>query len=116
MDTDTTEIFDLNDYLKRVMQDRELGKSLIDEFLSELPGRLDELENAVKAGNAEHARQIAHLIKGEAASISAQKLSRTASMMELAAKNGNLPEQQSILPRLHEEAGLLVVAIDSTIF
>lgn len=115
MDTETRGIFNLADFLNRMMDDRELVKCILDEFLSGLPGKLEALANLVAEGNTREAAVLAHLIKGESASVGAENLSKSACVLELAAKAGNTEELGSNLPALRENAALFMKTIAETV-
>ncbi len=109
------DIFNLEDFLNRMMDDRELAKSILDEFLSGLPGKLEAIANFIAEGNTREVSVLAHLIKGESASVGADNLSKAACVLELAAKAGNTAELAGNLPALRENALLFMKTIAETV-
>lgn len=114
MDTRPPEIFNIEDFLKRMMEDRELAKAILDDFIAELPAKMETLEKHIRNGNAREAAVIAHLIKGEAASIGAEIMNGTAYAMERAAKSENMDELLRNMPCLQENAVSLIKTIEKT--
>ncbi|NTW55834.1 MAG: Hpt domain-containing protein [Chlorobiaceae bacterium] len=115
MDTEPRDIFNLEDFLNRMMDDRELVKSILEEFLSGLPGKIDALANLVTDGNTREAAVLAHLIKGESASVGAENLSKAAHVLELAAKAGNSEKLGCHFPALRDNAELFMKTIAETV-
>ncbi|NTU96469.1 MAG: Hpt domain-containing protein [Chlorobiaceae bacterium] len=112
MNNEPKAILNLEDFLNRMMQDRELVKTILDEFLAELPGKLETLGRLVADGNTREASVLAHLIKGEAASVGAERMSRAAYRLELAAKENNTEEVKNNLPSLEENAALFMKTVE----
>jgi|WetSurMetagenome_2_1015567.scaffolds.fasta_scaffold187168_4 two-component system, sensor histidine kinase and response regulator len=115
MDSEQKEIFNLDDFLNRMMQDRELAKSILDDFIAELPDKLEKLAMHIHRGNTREAADMAHLIKGDAASVGAEKMSLTACTMELAAKAADMDGLLGSLPSLLDNAALFMKTIEVTI-
>lgn len=114
MNISSADIFNFEEFLKRMMDDRELALAILEKFCSDLPGRLAELENHIDGNDIRQTAFIAHLLKGEAANISALMMSRCAHTMELAAKSGNTDEMKNSLASLQENAGILLKSIEKT--
>ncbi|NTV98841.1 MAG: Hpt domain-containing protein [Chlorobiaceae bacterium] len=114
MQNQLTEIFNIEDFLNRMMLDSDLARSILEEFLSELPGKLHSIERHVSQGNTREAAVVAHLIKGEAASVGAERMSRAAYAVELAAKADNIEELRRTFPSLEENASLFVKTAKET--
>ncbi len=82
--------FDLETLLISVCDDRELAEQVVSLFLSDIPIQLDELDEALAAGDAETARRIAHSIKGAAATIGGPFLRDEALECEQLGRDGEL--------------------------
>ena len=67
-------------------------------FLSDVPARLDELEERLAAGDVEAVHRIAHTIKGAAGNVGAVALQSIAARAEAAAKRRALEEVAVLVP------------------
>ena len=76
--------------MKRVMNDEELARAVLDEFLSDLPGQIQQLKDYANAGDVCHVAQQAHKIKGASGSAGGEKLQALANAIEQAAKAGDM--------------------------
>lgn len=68
------EILDINEFLDRVMDDKELVSELLDDFSHVYSEKLKQLKRAVKQRDFEKIHEIAHSIKGAAGNISAKSM------------------------------------------
>ncbi|NTW83168.1 MAG: Hpt domain-containing protein [Chlorobiaceae bacterium] len=112
MNSSSTDIFNFEEFLKRMMDDRELAQIILGKFREDLPGKLVELEKHIDGNDFRQVASLAHLIKGEAANIGADLMSRSAYSLEFAAKSGNMEEMKSASVILHENARLLVKSLE----
>ncbi len=82
--------------LKRFKGESRCLLPLIELFLEDMPQRMEELQQAIKARKMDQARIAAHTIKGVAANLSGLKLQAHAAQIEVSAKqeNGSALEQQ----------------------
>ncbi len=81
-----TELFDKNAFLRKLDDDLELYRELLDDFIQGTDDYLKDIENGVKAGDFEKIRIAAHSIKGSAGSIEAAQMQATAYALEKSAK------------------------------
>jgi len=91
---------DFSAALRWVDDDRALLAELIEIFLEDCPRRLHELEQAVKASNANGVRQAAHSLKGMVAGFGAGPAHGLAFEMEGLGKAGDLSKTSDLLPTL----------------
>ncbi|MBI3230478.1 MAG: response regulator, partial [Burkholderiales bacterium] len=80
-----------------------LGPSLeqaVKPFLEDTPEYLDQLELAVKDGNADKARASAHAIKGSSGNLGAVNLAQIAKQAEEMSLDGQVAEIASLLPHM----------------
>ena len=84
------QIWDEAGMLERLMDDKELVASILDEFLSDIPRQIETLRSHLDAGDVAGAKRQAHTIKGSAANVGAQTLYAIAAEMEQAGRAGNL--------------------------
>jgi HPt (histidine-containing phosphotransfer) domain-containing protein len=94
---------DISAALRWVDDDRELLAELIEIFLEDCPQRLQELDHAVKEGNASGAREAAHSLKGMVAGFDAGSAHRLAAEMENLGKVGDLSKAIGLLSTLQLE-------------
>lgn len=83
-------VFDRASLMNRVMNDQQLARVVIEGFLGDMPGQIEQLKRYVTAGEAHRIEQQAHKIKGAAATVGGEALRAVASAMEQAGKAGNL--------------------------
>jgi CheY-like chemotaxis protein/HPt (histidine-containing phosphotransfer) domain-containing protein len=83
-------VFDLSGVLERMMGDSELAWIVIEAFLLDAPGQIQQLQAFLGSGNVDGSTRQAHSIKGAAATVGAERLRKTAFAMEKAANARNL--------------------------
>jgi signal transduction histidine kinase/DNA-binding response OmpR family regulator/HPt (histidine-containing phosphotransfer) domain-containing protein len=83
---------DLKEATERVMGDTAFLETLVQQFLADLPAQIEELDEALKRGDAETLRQKAHRLKGSASNLSADSVADAACALEQIGREGNLDE------------------------
>ncbi len=83
--------------------DKEFLLEVLDEFIGNLHKQLPKISRAIADDAAEIVSREAHSIKGGAANITADKLSKIARELEKLGKSGDLTGHESIFPRLSLE-------------
>jgi len=83
---DIKTIFDYEKLAMRMGNDDELVQMVIDEFLTDVPARMESIEKSIASHDFETACINAHSIKGSAANLSAQQTSEIANELERMAK------------------------------
>jgi len=83
-------VFDRAALMGRVMNDETLARVVIEGFLGDLPGQIEQLKRYAVAGEVCHVEQQAHKIKGAVAMMGGEALRAVAAAVEEAAKAGNL--------------------------
>jgi HPt (histidine-containing phosphotransfer) domain-containing protein len=86
----TRDLFDTDQFMESLAQDRELAQELIDAFLEDCPRRVGELSEALEGEDVALATKLAHSLKGMCGVVRAGVLVRLALEMEYAGRNGNL--------------------------
>ena len=76
------DVADLNVTLERLDGDRDLLRELADLYIADYPGQLQNLFDAVEAGDIERIKRVAHKIKGTAWSFGAKPASALAARLE----------------------------------
>jgi len=109
-ETETTEtettppsIFDEEALLNRLMGDRELAREIVTCFLEETPRQLAALSARLGTGDLPAAERLAHSIKGAAATVSGDALSKVAQEMEMGGRAGNLQAMSAKLANLERQ-------------
>ncbi len=103
------EVFDEKGMLARLDQDTEIAREIIGQFVVEAPELLANLSTAVQSRDEAGVKLIAHTIKGAAATIGAMRMSRVASIVEQAIKDGlGLAGAESSIPAIGEQYRRLV--------
>ena len=75
-------VLDCEDLTKRLMNDEQLIKNILNTFNNVAPGIIETLRFAVEAENYDLAKKQAHSLKGSAATISAYPLEKIAIELE----------------------------------
>jgi HPt (histidine-containing phosphotransfer) domain-containing protein len=92
-------VFDKAGLFSRLMDDADLVRSVIEIFLSDMPGQLDALDTAVAVGDRESAERLAHSMKGAASNVGGEAFRYAAAAIEDLAHAGDLA---TVVPRLAE--------------
>ncbi len=99
-DVQNTAIFDKEEFLDRMMDDKDLAGLIITEFMRNAPELLNQISGQISRDDPIEAGHTAHSLKGSAANLSASKLVDTAFEMEQAGKQGNTVKLRELLPTL----------------
>ena len=106
--------FDESDLLRRILGDRDIGESVITQFLLDCPARLARLAAELDAGDLDQTRFAAHSIAGLAANISAVRLHHLARQIEgLTADRDALAHGRRLAAALEREFGCLREQLDT---
>jgi two-component system, sensor histidine kinase and response regulator len=96
---------------KTSLRDAGAGKaigSILDAFLSQVPGRLATLEAAADSGNADAITRAAHVLRGAAGTIGAGQLAGLLQHVETAAQDGNVGQARGSLELVLSEAAVVL--------
>jgi len=108
-----TSVFDRQEFLARLGGNEEL----LGKLLKDLPKHLSEvmmnLKTALKENNIKDIDLYAHSIKGMAANVSARRLSKAASEIEMSAKQGNADAVPRLMEKLELEFEMLLKTLES---
>jgi len=85
---DSAEILDLNAALDRLDGDHGLFQEIVDHFLGELPGKIEQMRKAATNGDFPKLRLLAHNIKSNAMTLGACQCANRAAALEDAANQG----------------------------
>jgi CheY-like chemotaxis protein/HPt (histidine-containing phosphotransfer) domain-containing protein len=98
---------------RRIGDDEELLRELIALFQEDGPRMLEQVREAVEAGDAAAVERAAHLLKGSACNFAADEVVRAARRMEDLGRAGDLSEAADALRSLDESLRSLLGALDS---
>ncbi len=107
----TDEVLDLEDLKARCLGNMDLVERVLAKFTGQLDRDLEDLEGAVRAGDSPLAAQLAHRIKGIAASVAARSLFDNAASTEECALENELTELPEQLHRLQNDRSKLVESL-----
>lgn len=93
-------VLNWDELLIRLDGDEDLAKDLLQEFIKDVPVRLERLAKAVEINDAPAVAGEAHSIKGASKNISAKALSDTSDRLELAGKHADHDSMQSLVAQL----------------
>ena len=96
-------VYDRAAFLERLMGDETIAHVVEKAFLGDLPTQIAKLKSHVVQGDLKPVGEMAHMIKGAAANLSAEALRETVAGMEEAAVAGDTTTLQKLLPELEEE-------------
>jgi two-component system sensor histidine kinase/response regulator len=85
-------LFDLRPLLRRIGDDSDLLRELINMFQEEYPRRLEALHTALERGDAGSVERTAHVLKGSASNFAAIEVVQAAQRLEILGRDGNLHE------------------------
>jgi HPt (histidine-containing phosphotransfer) domain-containing protein len=108
------DVLDFEDLKARCLGNMALVERVLSKFTGQLDQDLDALEAAIHSGDAPEAAQLAHRIKGIAASVAARSLFDNASSTEQRALDNGLAELPEHLNRLRGERSRLVATLRET--
>jgi HPt (histidine-containing phosphotransfer) domain-containing protein len=112
---DTAEpVLDFEALKARCLGSMELVERVLSKFTGQLDQDLDELESAIAVGDSTLAAQLAHRIKGIAASVSARSLFDNASTAEEAALASNVAGVRDHLNRMRNDRSKLTRTLSRT--
>lgn len=92
LNTNNLSIFNEQDALNRLGNDKQLLAFIVQTYLNEMPAYLDELSLAVSSGEPLTISKAAHRLKGSSATIGLDCLTKMSLNLEMAGKNGEAIE------------------------
>ena len=81
------EIIDINDFLERVAEDKELLMELLNDFIEDYKEKRKLLDEAIEKKDFERIAVVVHTIKGAASNISVKVMANCCMIMEQLAIN-----------------------------
>ncbi len=105
-------VFRESEFLKRLMDDQELARTIVAGFLSDIPLQIRKLKEFVREGDAPGTERQAYTIKGAAANMGAPALREVGSKLEEIGREGRLGDALDLLPRLETEFERLRLSLE----
>ena len=99
-------VFNAAEAIDRYDGDLDVLKMIIDSFIEDTPGAIDEIASAVHSGDAAQAGRLGHSLKGGASYIGADRIKALALAIETAGKENDLKASGPLLSELRTEFGL----------
>ncbi|MDD4016482.1 MAG: PAS domain S-box protein [Kiritimatiellae bacterium] len=103
----TQPVLDLAGLMERVMDDKELAKTILENFPEDISQRIRALKAFLETGDRSGAEREAHSIKGASASVGGEALRAEAFEIEKAARAGDLAAADTRLTGLIQRFGQL---------
>ena len=97
------EILDLNEFLERVQNDKDLLVELLDIFMEDYQGKRKQLQAAIENKDFEQLKGVAHSLKGASGNISAKKLRESFLQLEEMGKSGDVSDGAEVLQTIDEQ-------------
>ncbi len=94
------DLFDPDAVRARLLGDEKLFNKLVTAFLDDAPKKIDELEQAIRAGDAKAASQAAHSIRGAALNVGSRRLATGALKLDKSVSEKTLAENLENFARL----------------
>ncbi|MEE4365118.1 MAG: ATP-binding protein [Desulfotignum sp.] len=109
------QVFDKDDLMTRLMNNRILAKKILHLMLEKGPGKISALEHAVNIKDCRDVYEKAHALKGMALNAACPALADAAKKMETAAKKGNHNSLEHLLLDLKNQFDQLAEVLEKTI-
>ena len=103
--------FDREELMERVDNDVELLRHVLQLFFRDYPGLVEEMRQAIAAGEAPKLQEPAHTLKGMLGNLSAHAAVRTTLQLETLGREWKPEQAPKILERLEGELELLTAAL-----
>ncbi|MHC4758400.1 MAG: response regulator, partial [Planctomycetota bacterium] len=101
-DDDFSDVIDFSDLAERGM-DKEIIIEVVPLFISDNKIQLENLASAVKKGDENQIRSLAHAIKGASANVGAARIAELALKLEKKASSKDLSDAQELLDKIRAE-------------
>ncbi len=109
---DSRHIFNEAFTLERLMGDRDLVRIALSGFVSDMPSHISRLRECLARDDINGVERLAHTIKGAAANVGAEAMSKTALNIEKAGKEGKIDAAVAILSRLEDQFRLFQIKLE----
>lgn len=97
--------------LEHVQGDEEFLNEIYQIFLEEIPGRVEQFQEALRGGDIDAVIGLAHSLKGVSLTIGAISCHKTAERLEMAARDGDEKRVREIF----EDINVILGELESTL-
>jgi len=97
------EAMDVDDFMERVQNDKELFFELIDIFIVDFHKKRKALEEAIHTKDHETLEHVSHFLRGSCGNISAGSLGVIFSKLEIKGKENDLEDTEKYLPEIDQK-------------
>jgi len=108
-------IFNFEELKARMLDDEEIAREIVQDFLTDIPKQLSELNAAIAEKDTRRVQLIAHTIKGAAGNMSAHELQEAARELEVRARDMNPDEFEEWHNPLQKEIEALCLVLKTYI-
>jgi len=105
-------VFDLRPLMQRISHDEGLLRELISLFQEDCPRMLEDIRQAIEAGDAGSVQRSAHLLKGSVSNFAALETVQAAQQLETIGRDGDLSEAGATFHVLRESLSGFRAALD----
>ena len=109
---DEVEIFNENEFMDRMINDKQLALEISTIFLNETPIDINKLSDAVESMDFKQIEEIAHGIKGACANVSGIKMKEICFELESAGKEKDVVKIQDYFEKLNTEFDVLKIVLE----
>jgi CheY-like chemotaxis protein/HPt (histidine-containing phosphotransfer) domain-containing protein len=99
----STDPINIVEALPRFGDDMEFFKSMLADFIKNLPERIENLEEALSQEDIKSLTRLAHNLKGASANFSAEGIRKTAAEIEINGNNGEMTNVSALIIRIKDE-------------
>jgi PAS domain S-box-containing protein len=107
---DNIPVFDSQQAKRISIGNLKILQKVTDKFTQDTPKQIEKLQAALQTQHQKDTERVAHSLKGSARSVGALRLGEVAFIAEQAAKQGDLAQVESLLPRFSHEFSQLQAA------
>jgi two-component system, sensor histidine kinase and response regulator len=107
------QIFNFNELLERVDNDRDLMRELLEIFKKDFPRHHSELLAAVAGGDMRRVQSIGHTMKGMFSNLAAGRAAAIAAELEKIGNGSSISSLPEALTSLEKESAALLPVLDS---
>ena len=110
------EIFDRVSFLRRLGGDEELADEIFNEYMEDVPLKIEAIHSALEKNDPRRAQLQAHTLKGASANVGAIVLQKKAFEIEAACAKGNIDAAKTLGPELDTQFELLKNTVEQFFF
>jgi two-component system sensor histidine kinase/response regulator len=103
-----TAAFDKDDFLRRLMGDEDLVRSILTGFIKALPQDISAIRDGLAELDSTALRRSAHTLKGSAANVGANALSAAAQQIEQAGQAEDFAAATACVEKLEQQAAIFI--------